>query len=77
MKRADICASDDHEAVASLLQAIQDLGGVSDGGDDALGVGLHRFVFPAGELSVFQDAWTVDIAGPDDLVDWVLEKMRS
>lgn len=77
MKRADICASDDHEAAAALLSAIRELGGAPEGEFEGLGVGLHLFSLPGGEVSVFQDAWTVDIAGPDALVDRVLELMRS
>ncbi|MDB5308767.1 MAG: hypothetical protein JWO38_2969 [Gemmataceae bacterium] len=72
MKRADICASDDHDTIDQLLAALQTLGGQLDGEDHALGVGLHRFRFPDGELSVFIDAWSVDVAGPAELVDRVL-----
>jgi hypothetical protein len=72
MKRADICASDDHDSIARLLAAIQAVGGELDGEYDALGVGLHRFRTPGGDLSVFADAWLVDVGGPEELVDRVL-----
>ena len=72
MKRADICSSDDFDSIARLLAAVQAVGGELDGEDEALGVGLHRFATPGGELSVFADAWSVDMAGPADLVDRVL-----
>lgn len=72
MKRSDICAADDHEAITRLLNAIGQLGGHFDGEDASLGVGLHRFPLPGGELTVFVDAWAVDVAGPDHLVDRVL-----
>ena len=71
--RADVCASDDYATRDRLLASIRELGGAPDGDSDALGVGLHRFRFPGGELSVFVDAWLVDIAGPDALVQQVLQ----
>jgi hypothetical protein len=72
MKRADICASDDHDTITRLLAAVQAVGGELAGECDALGVGLHLFQTPGGELSVFADAWSVDVAGPEELVDRVL-----
>ncbi|MBP3960171.1 hypothetical protein J8F10_33510 [Gemmata sp. G18] len=71
--RADICASDDYDTRERLADAIRALGGAHEGEWDALGVGLHRFRFPEGELSVFIDAWFVDVAGPDELVQQVLQ----
>lgn len=72
MNRVDICVSDDFETIALLTGAIRELGGRVEGGDWAIGVGLHRYRFPEGELTVFVDAWSVDIAGPDELVDRVV-----
>ena len=71
--RADICESTDYDTRERLLAAIRELGGAPDGDWEAMGVGLHRFRFPAGELSVFIDAWSVDIEGPDALVQQVLQ----
>ena len=71
--RADICASDDYDTRDRLMAAIGELGGTPDDHSEALGVGLHRFHLPGGELTVFADAWTVDIEGPDDLVRQVLQ----
>ena len=71
--RADICASDDYDTRDRLLAALGELGGTHDGDSDALGVGLHRYRFPGGELSVFIDAWSVDLDGPDALVRQVLQ----
>ncbi len=73
--RADVCASDDHDTRDRLLSAIHELGGTPDGDSEGLGGGLHRFRFLGGELSVFIDAWLVDIAGPDVLVELVLAEM--
>ena len=72
MKRLDICASDDHDTIARLMAAVHALGGEWEGEDEHLGVGLHPFRLRDGELSVFVDAWVVDVAGPDELVDRLL-----
>jgi hypothetical protein len=71
--RADICASDDHATRERLVAAISELGGASEGDGEGLGVGLHRFRIGFNVLTVFVDAWTVDLEGPDDLVRQVLE----
>ncbi len=71
--RADICSSDDYDTRDRLAAAIRTLGGVHESEWESLGVGLHRFHFPEGELSVFVDAWLVDVAGPDQLVQQVLQ----
>ena len=75
--RADVCASDDYATRDRLLAAIYELGGVAEGDGEGLGVGLHRFRFAAGELSVFVDAWLVDVAGPDELVRHLLQLMSE
>ena len=79
MTRVDICASDDHAAVARLLEAIAALGGMSADGwaETPLGTGLNRFLFPAGELTVFKDAWAVDVAGPAELVQQLLAALAD
>ncbi len=75
--RADICASDDYATRDRLLAAVAELGGAGEGDGEPLGIGLHRFRFPGGELSVFIDAWHVDIAGPDELVRQVIQLMSD
>ena len=77
MKRVDVCASDDHDAIDKLVAAVHAIGGRFDGGDHALGVGLHRVAFPAGELTVFVDAWAVDVAGPAALVDQLVAELAG
>jgi hypothetical protein len=77
MTRADICSSDDYETRDRLVSAIRELGGRIDGEEWAIGVGLTRFRIGAEELSVFTDAWFVDIAGPDELVKRVLAAMAG
>ena len=74
MTRADICASDDHETLARLQAVLGELGGVADDTwhDSPLGTGLSRFRFGPDEVTVFADAWAVDVAGPDPLVNRIL-----
>jgi hypothetical protein len=77
--RADICASDDHESIARLQEAIGALGGVADDTwhDSPLGTGLTTFRFGERGVSVFIDAWYVDVAGPEDLVNEILAALRG
>ncbi len=71
--RADICASDDYDTRERLLSALGAVGATSEGEWEALGVGLHRFRAGADVLSIFIDAWMVDVEGPDELVRQVLQ----
>ncbi len=75
--RIDLCASDDHETTSRLVKAIASVGGRVEGEDEFMGVGLHRFLCPGGEVSVFVDAWSVDLAGPDELVRQILAALSS
>ena len=75
--RADICASDDYATRDRLLSAIYELGGAPENDSEAIGVGLSRYLFPAGELSVFIDAWFVDVEGPDELVRELLQLIST
>jgi hypothetical protein len=74
--RVDICASDDYATRDHLLAAIRELGGAIEGDSEELGVGLHRFHCPGGELTLFIDTWYVDLEGPDDLVRRVLAELE-
>ena len=79
MTRVDICDRDDHETAARLLEVIGELGGRPDGDEEELevGTGLRRFRVGADELTVFADAWGVDLAGPDELVQQVLAGLAA
>jgi hypothetical protein len=77
--RVDVCTTEDEDTKAALLAALAAVGAVydeddpRDSSDVALGVGLHRFRTARGEaLTVFADAWGVDLDGPDELVNRVL-----
>lgn len=75
--RAEVCASDDFAARDRLFAALGAVGAHSDGDGEPAGVGLYRFAHPDGDLSVFADAWVVDVAGPDHLVEQVLQLISA
>jgi hypothetical protein len=79
MTRVDICDREDHETAARLLEVICELGGhgTEDADELAVGTGLQRFRVGADELTVFADAWGVDLAGPDELVRRVLAGLAA
>ncbi len=79
MTRTDICASDDFDAIARLQAALVAVGVVADDTwhDSPLGTGLTRFRKGDAELTAFKDAWAVDLAGPEVLVNEVLRAMES
>jgi hypothetical protein len=72
--RVDICSSDDEAAIGRFEAVLAELGGVADDNwhDSPLGVGLQRYRFGAELVTVFQDAWVVDVAGPEALVQQIL-----
>jgi hypothetical protein len=75
MHRADICAADDFDTQARLVGVLRDLGFVADDtwhDDPIFGTGLTRYRLGDQELTVFKDAWVVDVAGPQGLVEAVL-----
>jgi hypothetical protein len=73
--RVDLCSAGDDEALSRLLEVVAELGGVVDGGE--FGVGVSRIFVGGGELTVYQDAWGVDLAGPEPLVRRVLAAMAG
>jgi hypothetical protein len=75
--RADICASDDYATRERLAVALGILGAVpEEDGEGSMGTGLYRFRVGFEILSIFIDAWTVDIEGPDELVQRVLAELQ-
>lgn len=80
MLRVDICAADDYETQERLQAVLRELGIMADDtwhDDPGFGTGLTRYRFGSQELSVYKDAWVVDLAGPEDLVNRVLEAMSG
>jgi hypothetical protein len=79
--RVDVCAREDYDTLAALLAALEVVGArpVEPDADGAeLGAGLHRFRTADGRpLTVFVDAWGVDLEGPDELVNRVTEHLAD
>jgi hypothetical protein len=77
--RVDVCASDDADTIDRLQAVLAELGWVADDTwhDSPLGVGLTRFRRGADELTVFRDAWLVDVAGAEPAVREVLEALAG
>ena len=77
--RIDLCHSGDEDTKARLLEVIAELGGRADGDchQSPIGVGLQTFHLGADELTVYADAWGVDVAGPEPVVRRVLAAMAG
>jgi hypothetical protein len=78
--RADICAREDLESQSALLEALGTIGASSE--DDValevpLPTGLLRFRAGDSVLTLFGDAWGIDLEGPDDLVRRTLAAMTT
>ena len=78
--RTDICAREDEAAQTALLEALSAVGAAPED-DFTLEVpfptGLHRFRVGFEYLTVFADAWLIDLEGPDELVERVRELMTA
>ena len=79
MTRADLCAADDHEAIDRVQAALGELGYVADDTwhDSPLGIGLTRLRRGDKELTIFRDAWLVDVAGDERLVNELLRALQG
>jgi len=82
--RVDICEREDEGTTDALLAALAAVGAryagdeSLDSSECSLGVGLHRFRTAGGEqLTVYVDAWGVDLEGPDALVQRVMEHLAD
>jgi hypothetical protein len=74
--RTDICAREDESTQTALLEALAAIGATPE--DDSpmevpFPTGLNRFRVGFEALTVFADTWTVDLEGPDELVQQVLQ----
>lgn len=78
--RTDICPRDDYPTQGALLEALAAVGAYPDDDFDLevpLPTGLLRFRAGTDFLTVFVDAWAVDLEGPDELVRRVLAVMTG
>lgn len=79
MTRIDICSAMDEETIARLQTALGALGFVADDNwhDSSIGIGLSRYRCDADEVSVFIDAWSVDLAGPELAVQRIVSLLSN
>ena len=78
--RTDICACEDTEVQTALLEALGAVGAAPEDDvalDVPLPTGLLRFRAGGSVLTVFTDAWGVDLEGPDQLVKRVVAEMAA
>ncbi len=65
---ADICNPHDTAAIARLREGLRSLGAELSEQDWAIGVDVYRLRIGTEEVTIFSDAWSVDIEGPEELV---------
>jgi len=78
--RVDICARDDYATQGTLLEALARAGAFPDEDFDLevpLPSGFLQFRAGTEFLTVFADAWVVNLEGPDTLVERVLAELRG
>jgi hypothetical protein len=74
--RTDLCPREDLDTQTALLEALSEIGAAPE--DDSpqevpFPTGLSRFRVGPETLTVFADAWLIDLEGPDELVRQVLQ----
>lgn len=72
--RADICDPNDAAAVARFRDVLRRMGAQLEKKDWFIGVDLYILKIGSEQLSVFSDAWSLDIEGSEDLVQRVLRE---
>jgi hypothetical protein len=75
--RADICDPDDEVAVERFKAALKQLGAESSGRSWAIGVDMLELQIGSASLTVFSDAYSIDIEGPEHLVENVVQLARQ
>ncbi len=75
--RADICDPHNDAAVQRFRSALRSLGATLAEKYWGLGVNHYRLKIGGETLSIFSDAWSVDIDGPDQLVLRVLREFEN
>ena len=71
--RADICDPDDEMAVERFKATLKRLGAASVTKSWAIGVDVLELQIGEDVLTVFSDAWSIDVEGPEHLVQQVLQ----
>jgi phenylalanyl-tRNA synthetase beta subunit len=71
---ADICDPNDEAAVARFRDVLHRMGAQLEKKDWFIGVDHYILTIGSEQLSVFSDAWSLDIEGSEDLVQRVLRE---
>ena len=78
MIREDVCRAEDFATQERLIDVLSRLAFVADDAwhdEPSFGLGVSRYRKEDIELTVFRDTWMVDIAGPSEIVNEVLEHL--
>ena len=75
--RADICDPEDAQGVELFSSALKQIGAVlSSTHESSLGVDLRHDGVGDDELLVFVDSWSIDVEGPENVVNRLLALIR-
>jgi len=74
--RADICNPDNDAAVERFRVVLRSLGAGLSEKSWGLGVDVYRLIIGGEELTIFSDTWSIDVEGPDALVQKVLSEFN-
>jgi len=75
--RADICQPDNDIAIERFKTTLKQLGATSVGKSWGIGVDVLELQIGSEMLTVFSDAWSVDIEGPEHLIQEVLRHFKQ
>ena len=75
--RADICDPSEEKKVARFRAVLAELGAKKKKEGSGLGVDLRIVYIQKSEVRIFQDAWSLDIEGPEAIVSDIVERMKK
>ena len=76
--RLDICDPNDDAALQHFKSVLKNLGSRTvDKVESSLGVDLWKMEIQGEELTVFSDAWSIDLEGPEPLVQRIQSLMQD
>jgi hypothetical protein len=77
LMHAYICEPDDTKTIERFRAALSSMNAELLEQSWAVGVDIHLFRIRSDTLTVFQDAWSVDVEGPDELVLRILSDVKE
>jgi len=75
--RADICDPSDAKKVERFRAVLSEIGAIKKDEAWAIGVDMWTVAVQKEELCIFQDSWSLDVEGPDDVVSDILRRMKE